>query len=70
MADIVAEVERLRALLREVEWVPDDEDVRLCPMCHGIHPDDLLHPRAVWWMSEPPERAGHAPNCRIAAALK
>jgi hypothetical protein len=49
---LAREVERLRAVLREVEWDNPVHGARYCPSC-----------------VEPVQR-GHAPACRLAAALK
>jgi hypothetical protein len=56
------EFTRLRALLREVEWgasCQGDED--LCHVCQGMRPDKNPGPF---------RHRGHAPDCRLKAALE
>ena len=59
--DVPTELERLRALLREVEWKSGRyrEDSR-CPVCFGLQPDPVC----------PNKSDGHKPDCRLAAELK
>ena len=58
----VAEVDRLRGLLRELEWAGDPNQGRdycpVCPTCRGYRPETDDEP------------VGHVPGCRLAAELR
>jgi hypothetical protein len=67
-----ADADRLREVLREVEWEAstydnyDDCDYRCCPCCNGVYPGEPEIDRPEHWPDIP---IGHAPNCRLALAL-
>jgi hypothetical protein len=61
---LLAEVRRLRAMLREVEWAGIIwTDTRTCLFCPSLHPDE---PPA---QDGRPEDRGHRPDCRWVAAV-
>jgi len=57
-----ADAERLRGLLRELEWAGDPNQGRdycpVCPTCRGYRPETDDEP------------VGHVPGCRLAAELR
>ena len=57
-----ADAQRLRALLRELEWAGDPNQGRdycpVCPTCRGYRPETDDEP------------VGHVPGCRLAAELR
>lgn len=62
-ADLVAELERARAVLSDLEWAQDPELGRFCKVCRGGHPED-------WRKGDPgPKGPGHVPGCELAALL-
>jgi hypothetical protein len=64
---LIAEVEQLRVLLRELEWPGDCGD---CYFCDGHAPSEGEVAGTVVPSDDGrPWRVGHAPDCRLAAFL-
>lgn len=59
LREVTGELDALRALLREVEWNAHGYKVGACPMCHR-YPAPFA----------PAGEGGHAPDCRLDAALR
>lgn len=60
--DLAAVMEQQRALLREIEWggkVAEQEGAHICPVCG-----------AYAGLKHEPVHGQHAPDCRLAAALR